>query len=170
MWTLLLKALCRLMVLHPPPPELCSSIMYRSRDIPCSPINGNPVLMFFFVRRRVIDINAIWLPNSIGRPAGRSAGLGARARSAAAPASQPAALTTLLTDEKTMICRLIMSKHMWLQSILLLSKAVGMAYNSDATYTTAEIINKMFNKVGFFNERKIEKFENNLWRAKFFDK
>ena len=28
----------------------------------------------------------------------------------------------------------------------------------------------MFNKVGFFNERKIEKFENNLRRAKFFDK
>ena len=160
MWTLLLKALCRLMVLHPPPPELCS-IMYRSRDIPCSPINGNPVLMFFFVRRRVIDINAIWLPNSTGRPR--------RARPAAAPASQPAALTTLLTDEKTMICRLIMSKHMWLQSILLLSKAVGIADNL-ATYTTAEIINKMFNKVGFFNERKIEKFENNLWRAKFFDK
>ena len=30
--------------------------------------------MFFFVRRRVIDINAIWLPNSTSRPAG----LGAR--------------------------------------------------------------------------------------------
>ena len=45
-----------------------------------------------------------------------------------------------------------------------------MADNSDATYTTAEIINKMFNKVGLFKERKIEKFENNLSRAKFFDK
>ena len=32
-------------------------------------INGNPVvLVFFFVRRRVIDINAIWL---YGRPAER---------------------------------------------------------------------------------------------------
>ena len=158
MWTLLLKALCRLMVLHPPPPELCS-IMYRSRDIPCSPINGNPVLMFFFVRRRVIDINAIWLPNSIGRPAGRPASARV-AGGAAAPASQPAALTTLLTDEKTMICRLIMSKHMWLQSILLLSKAAGIANNLDTTYTTAEIINKMFNKVGLFNERTIEK----IWK------
>ena len=34
--------------------------------------------MFFFVRRRVIDINAIWLPNSTGRSAGRPAGAAAR--------------------------------------------------------------------------------------------
>ena len=31
--------------------------------------------------------------------------------------------------------------------------------NLDATYTTAEIINKIFNKVGFFKERNIEKFK-----------
>ena len=46
-----------------------------------------------------------------------------------------------------------------------------MAKNSDAKYIYhRRIINKMFNKVRFFNERKIEKFENNLSRAKFFDK
>ena len=53
--------------------QINGSILRRSPLSLPSPtlfaINGNPVvLVFFFVRRRVIDINAIWL---YGRPAER---------------------------------------------------------------------------------------------------